>query len=452
LTRLGQGHPLATGTMSLPFGCCCHGKKEHGEARQDSDSDEEYFPHLRPFLYRLSVLIFSILQNGSLSGLVFGWASIDHTLLSAPYNQGGTQLTVHETTAMFTWASSIGMASPLLLGVFLDRYGPRWCSVLSCGIVGLGFQVFSLSQSFPSLAVGLCLIALGGPGILASIVHLSNLFPDYENLVMSLLSGSTALSFSVFTVFDALWEHYPTVITYKTLFGTYVWIAGLMAVGSYYLFPDEPYEKWDEFEYLGKEEEEEDGDNGGDDFAPAEGKLFDSSSTIKLLVEVDPHEKKPLAQQPLQQHASSLPPPHGHEESKDDEHKVHHHHHHPHHPQHHHHSHLHVSTISHQPSLTGIEQSLDSYLRNGDTMGGGSGVSFAARMSKAHAGPTDSFRQSQWAFQSGKLELMSLKDQPFYVQLFSAMYFRSLLVFISTAYWSNFYVASISTEASNNEI
>ena len=244
----------------------------------DSDSDEDNY-HTKPLLYKLGMLLFAILQNGLLQGLIYGWASIDQTLLVASYHEGGTQLTKHETSLLFTISSCLAMISPLLLGFVLDYYGPKKCSLLSCCIVAVGCYVVSITgysgnseddgsnsegegsptdshSHFLLFIVGFGCIGFGGPGIMSSIVHISNLFINYENFIMSILSGSTALSFSIFTLFDFLYETYH--ISYHVLFGYYVYVATTLGILSYFLYPNEPYEKYDpELDNIDEENEEE---------------------------------------------------------------------------------------------------------------------------------------------------------------------------------------------------
>lgn len=170
---------------------------------------------------------------------MFGWASIDRTLLVAGLSKGGTGLTPMETTTIFAWASSIAMVSSLIMGLVLDKYGPRTASVASNLLVGLGCWIFSSSNSFGGFALGTCTMAFGGPGISSAIVHIANLFPRNKFLVQSCLCGSITFSFSILAVFGNLWEHYGT--GFRTLFGSYVVVIALSTVGAFCFLPDTPF-------------------------------------------------------------------------------------------------------------------------------------------------------------------------------------------------------------------
>lgn len=57
-----------------------------------------------------------------------------------------------------------------------------------------------------------------------------------------------------------------------------------------------------------------------------------------------------------------------------------------------------------------------------------------------------SYRKSVVSMLAGDYAALSLKDQPFWCQLFSGVYVRILLVFCCTFFMANFYVASLPTE------
>jgi len=58
----------------------------------------------------------------------------------------------------------------------------------------------------------------------------------------------------------------------------------------------------------------------------------------------------------------------------------------------------------------------------------------------------ESFVLSKKAIEKGQLGLVSLKDLPFYQQVTSGAYVRTLIVFVVTCFFANFYIASITTE------
>lgn len=143
----------------------------------------------------------------TMGGILFGWASISGTLLTSSPSDGGSGLTRDAVHVLFVVASFFNFLGPLVLGIVLDTYGPRVCSMLSITLIGLGCFLFSVSdvEKFPLFMPAICLIAFGGPGAQNAIIHLSNLFPAWKATATALITGSFQLSFVVFFIFDQLW-------------------------------------------------------------------------------------------------------------------------------------------------------------------------------------------------------------------------------------------------------
>lgn len=194
-----------------------------------------------PFWFRIVNLGVAMIQNMSMGGILFGWASISGTLLIAQTHEGGSGLDRDYVHLMFVVASFFSFMGPLLLGIVLDYYGPRVCSILSISLIGMGCVLFSISdvESAPFFMPAICLIAFGGPGVQSAIIHLSNLFPTKKATATAMLTGCFSLSFVVFVVFDYLWQ--VGEWTLKELFMGLCIICLLNIVASMLLWPDTPY-------------------------------------------------------------------------------------------------------------------------------------------------------------------------------------------------------------------
>jgi MFS family permease len=114
-----------------------------------SSSDEKLLNESRRYAICLAIL--ACVQNSLVGGLIFGWASIDRTLLAE-------FLTPNQTTRIFSWASFVAMVSTLVLGTVHDMYGPRWCSIVSHVFIMFGCLLFAIASSFALLALASCLI------------------------------------------------------------------------------------------------------------------------------------------------------------------------------------------------------------------------------------------------------------------------------------------------------
>ena len=90
--------------------------------------------------------------------------------------------------------SSVG---PLALGIVLDSYGPRVCSICAVIVIALGFTLFAYSDlaEFDFFVPAMCMIAFGGPGAQSAIIHLSNLFPAWKATATAMITGSFQVLF-----------------------------------------------------------------------------------------------------------------------------------------------------------------------------------------------------------------------------------------------------------------
>ncbi|KAL3906362.1 MAG: hypothetical protein SGILL_009299 [Bacillariaceae sp.] len=353
---------------------------------------------------RICLVAFALLQNSLLGGLVYGWSSIDSGILIASFDSGGAGVDPSLTSHIFSYSASMAMISAFFLGIVLDVFGPRICSIASCSFITAGCVLLAISQSTPMLAIGFCVLSFGGPGICSSIIHIANLFPSQKNLVISCLSGSIALSFSVLSVFDYLWHFHG--VSFHALFGYYAILAGTLTLGSFLMYPDETYKEED----IQDDNDDEDDDQMSLSEDEGEEKAdFDTEET-HLLVKTSLSQQSSVTQSPTTVTSlrrvvslSSIPE-----------------------NQHHHESHIQAfgtPYLQHEP--------LDSYLRPYTR--------------------TESFMISQQAMaQSNRDEdvdmAISLKDQPFWKQLMSGTYLRSSILFWICTFVTNFYVSSLSTE------
>jgi Major Facilitator Superfamily len=193
---------------------------------------------------RWALVLLALVQNALFGGVLYGWASVDRTLLVASDEAGGAGLAPEQATHAFAVASASSMLATLVLGAVLDAHGPRACSVVSHAAIAAGFALFAFAAQWQHCAVaGASLMAFGGPGIQVSVVHISNLFPNRQFFVLSGLTGSMSLSFSVLSIFDFLWETYGVAggMSVRRMFGGYAVLAVASLVASCLVWPDESF-------------------------------------------------------------------------------------------------------------------------------------------------------------------------------------------------------------------
>jgi MFS family permease len=343
---------------------------------------------------RSGILLLALLQNSLMGGIVYGWSSIDSTLLIASESQGGAGVDPRETSQVFSWAASAAMVSSFFLGIVLDFFGPRLCSLVSLSTIAIGCWLLSQSHDLVQLSVGFCVLAFGGPGICASIIHIANLFPKSKNLVMSSLSGFITVSFSVLSLFDFMWNRYQWA-TFHCLFGYYSLLAWVLAVSAFFIYPDTPYEDTSDDEDLSIE--------GSDEEEKVNG-LETEDSRLLVTKREPPVHRSPTTV--VLKNVASLSVI----------------------PEHRHHHESHIQSVAAGPSLV-HQQPLNSYL--------------------CPYTRTDSYMVSREVMVNDdpdKDVIISVKDQPFLKQLFSGGYVRSCLYFWVCSFVANFYVSSLTTE------
>ena len=200
-------------------------------------------------------------------------------------------------------------------------------------------------------------------------------------------------------VLEFIWEHWQT--SFRVLFGAYSLVAATSMVGTLLLSPDEPHELYDE------------SDENDDDL-------------LKSPLKDDAHDFHPSLEQDYVDatiHTYA----------------------------HHHKHHFLMTDQSLSSTLRRAESDLDEHLRHDDL-----DLSHNQDDQQEHHAhrhhhfhKTRSFYQSEQALQSGDekaVKLMSLKDQPFFVQVQSPVFARAVLIFVINSFFANFMIASLNTE------
>lgn len=188
---------------------------------------------------RLALVVVASLQTMLCAGIIYGWASVAGTLLVAPFDKGGANLTMDETSVIFAVSASTSSFAALPLGYVLDTRGPRICSIVSHCFILAGCYTFASASGYQAFMIGTNLMAFGGPGIQSAVIHLANLFPEDKFMTMSAMSGSVSLSFAILPLFDLLWERHG--IGFRVMFRFYFILVALSALSAHVLWPNEPF-------------------------------------------------------------------------------------------------------------------------------------------------------------------------------------------------------------------
>ncbi|CAJ1939125.1 unnamed protein product [Cylindrotheca closterium] len=202
-------------------------------------TEDKSAPAPKSYVARVLLVIFAMVQITLAAGLIIGWPGIAGSMLVEPLENGGAGLTLDQTTQLYGLAAAVNYVAPLFLGLVLDKFGPRACSVLSNAIVSIGLAIFSSASSFSTFALGICCVAFGGPSVQQCLLHIGNIFAERRYFVMGIVAESITLSFAIFPVMDIIWEH---GYGFRILFAGLGVLVFLSTIGSLLLWPDAPYE------------------------------------------------------------------------------------------------------------------------------------------------------------------------------------------------------------------
>jgi MFS family permease len=136
---------------------------------------------------------------------------------------------------IFTVSSSLFALSVWPTGALLDRYGPRFSCLLGSVIFGAGMALVAVSDSktFDAFLWGFCLISMGGPPIVLSFMHLSNLFPLYKGTIITVFNVMIDASSLVFVLLQLVNE---AGVSRRTIFIAYCAVPAAIFVSAPFLW------------------------------------------------------------------------------------------------------------------------------------------------------------------------------------------------------------------------
>eukprot|EP01126_Amoeba_proteus_P044655 TRINITY_DN4970_c0_g1_i8.p1 TRINITY_DN4970_c0_g1~~TRINITY_DN4970_c0_g1_i8.p1 ORF type:complete len:410 (-),score=45.25 TRINITY_DN4970_c0_g1_i8:157-1386(-) len=140
----------------------------------------------------------------------------------------------------------------LPLGAVLDKFGPKVSSTIGSTLILLGSLLFAFSSStgFDAYLPGFLFIGIGGPPIVFSFMHLSNLFPAYKGTIITLFNVGLDASSLMFQLLYFLWFY--SGLKLRWLFVIYAIFPSFSLVVGTLLWPNKPFP---EPEQLNEDEE-----------------------------------------------------------------------------------------------------------------------------------------------------------------------------------------------------
>jgi len=200
------------------------------------------------------IVLFGSIQSFLNAGLIFGWPALvvvlqregayselcpmDVTLGTSA--RGDCEAQRQRFSTLFIVAQAVFSFCAFVVGILLDKLGPRILSSTGSILVtaGLVMLAFSDSKELDMFMPGLSLMCLGGISVHLSWFHVSNLFPSRRKTITSMVVGVFTMSGLVFVVYEALSS---AGISAKSLFLGHAAINVLCIVGALTLWPSRPF-------------------------------------------------------------------------------------------------------------------------------------------------------------------------------------------------------------------
>lgn len=177
------------------------------------------------------------------SGSIFGYASLSTALrasgMYADLCEGDRTCDKQRLRMdlMFTLASTAVNVACLFVGMILDRYGPKVTCISGALIYAAGCTMFgSALQTGQDLFIpAFMLMAIGGPFVFLSTLHLSQAIPAHSSLIMSSLTCAFDASSVIFFVFALIYNRYNVEL--EDIFYGYNLVLGVILLFGIFVMP-----------------------------------------------------------------------------------------------------------------------------------------------------------------------------------------------------------------------
>ena len=158
---------------------------------------------MKPVLVSASLLL-SLL----VSGIIFGFQALRPILIEqGAYSDNCISTSCDDQLLKLNWifslCTTLTNVSALLIGMFLDGFGPELTIGLGSIVFSLGCFVTSFAGVFQTLyLIGFSMISIAGPTVFMGLLSQTRIFRNNQGLVMAAFVGTFDASTIVFYVFQ----------------------------------------------------------------------------------------------------------------------------------------------------------------------------------------------------------------------------------------------------------
>ncbi|KAK9471054.1 major facilitator superfamily domain-containing protein [Dipodascopsis tothii] len=145
---------------------------------------------------------------------------------------------------IFTCASVVTNFAGVIVGVILDKYGPRTCNFIGSALLFLGSILLAFATTTALLDTYVCgymALAFAGPFIFISSFQLANAFPVHSGLILALLTGAFDSSTAVYLVYRLIYDETNGRFHPKEFFLLYLAVPVFILVANVTVMPKESY-------------------------------------------------------------------------------------------------------------------------------------------------------------------------------------------------------------------
>jgi len=163
------------------------------------------------------LLVLALVEISLCSGIIFGWPALERIMTT--YGVYSDRCNPNEAepcdaqklafSLVYTIGVFLNTVAPVVMGYFMDRYGPKLTNMFGCTLLSIGLMLFSVSLLYDVdlFLLAFSFLGFAGPDFQLSVFHLSGLFPGYESSIMSAYSAAFPFSGVVFPLFEVLFNN-----------------------------------------------------------------------------------------------------------------------------------------------------------------------------------------------------------------------------------------------------